>query len=156
MGTSIASSCNCAHTRKHVYCLFTPLCISGFTVFYNARSGAAPPSIPILLQQLSCTGSEARLIDCRHSGIGVVSSLCGHSDDAGVRCLTGESRHFGCGWWRFCLLLLHWEQMLGHTWWCYHHSDHCGTASCIPYSALQMQHCYGVMSVLLPFLYYIM
>ena len=34
-----------------------------------------------------CTGSESRLIDCRHSGIGVHN--CDHTDDAGLRCMDG-------------------------------------------------------------------
>ena len=38
----------------------------------------------ILLDNLMCTGSESRLVDCRHSGLG--NHNCDHSDDAGVRC----------------------------------------------------------------------
>ena len=42
--------------------------------------------MPIYLQALLCRGTESRLVDCRHSGVGVVSSFCGHDDDAGVIC----------------------------------------------------------------------
>ena len=42
--------------------------------------------MPIYLQGLSCRGSEPRLVDCTHSGVGVVSSFCGHDDDASVIC----------------------------------------------------------------------
>ena len=38
----------------------------------------------IVLDDLNCTGSEPRLIDCPHRGLG--SHNCSHSDDAGVRC----------------------------------------------------------------------
>ena len=39
---------------------------------------------PIHYDDVACTGSEARLADCPHSGIG--SHNCGHSEDAGVVC----------------------------------------------------------------------
>ena len=41
----------------------------------------------ILLDDLRCTGSESRLIDCSHSGVG--NHNCDHTDDAGVRCVPG-------------------------------------------------------------------
>ena len=40
---------------------------------------------PILLDSVSCTGSETTLASCRHLGVGVTRS-CTHSEDAGVRC----------------------------------------------------------------------
>ena len=39
----------------------------------------------IHLDDLHCTGSESRLIDCPHSGAGVHN--CSHSEDAGVLCV---------------------------------------------------------------------
>ena len=39
----------------------------------------------IVLDDLLCTGSESRLIDCPHNGLG--NHNCDHSDDAGVRCV---------------------------------------------------------------------
>ena len=52
----------------------------------NAYFGQGSSTSPILLQRLGCSGTESRLVDCRHSGVGVVSSFCGHGDDAGVTC----------------------------------------------------------------------
>ena len=42
----------------------------------------------ILLDDVQCTGSELRLSECAHSGVGVHD--CRHIKDAGVRCLSGE------------------------------------------------------------------
>ena len=38
----------------------------------------------IWLDEVSCTGSESELLDCRHDDIGVHD--CDHSEDASVRC----------------------------------------------------------------------
>ena len=39
---------------------------------------------PIHLNNVDCSGSESRLLDCSHSS--TVSCNNGHSEDAGVRC----------------------------------------------------------------------
>ena len=43
----------------------------------------------IWLDNVACTGSESRLIDCDASSLG--SHNCGHHEDAGVRCLASTS-----------------------------------------------------------------
>ena len=40
---------------------------------------------PILLDNVTCTGSESTLANCGHLGIGITRS-CTHFEDAGVRC----------------------------------------------------------------------
>ena len=62
---------------------------TGSTPFYNAFFGHGTG--PILLDDLLCTGSEARIIDCPRftsQGIGTYD-FCpnGHGEDAGVRCV---------------------------------------------------------------------
>ena len=41
-------------------------------------------TVPIVLDDLRCTGSETRLVSCRHRGIGVHN--CRHTEDAGLQC----------------------------------------------------------------------
>ena len=52
----------------------------------QARSFAAfgQGTGPILLDNLGCTGNEARLFDCPNNGVGIHN--CAHSEDAGVVC----------------------------------------------------------------------
>ena len=44
----------------------------------------ASPTVPIWLGNVSCNGSEPRLIECQHNGLGVHN--CEHHQDAGVIC----------------------------------------------------------------------
>lgn len=43
---------------------------------------------PIWLDNVACTGTETRLIECRANDFGVHN--CGHVEDAGVSCRTGN------------------------------------------------------------------
>ena len=50
---------------------------------------------PILLDSVTCSGSESTLASCGHLGVGVTRS-CSHSKDAGVKCngaVTGILMH---------------------------------------------------------------
>ena len=63
--------------------------IPGAVAYSNAYFGRGTG--PILLDDLLCTGSEARLVDCTHDGIGNYDFCSGlHYDDAGVRCQPGK------------------------------------------------------------------
>ena len=44
----------------------------------------ASQSVPIWLDNVSCNGSESRLIECQHKGLGIHN--CDHHKDAGVIC----------------------------------------------------------------------
>ena len=57
--------------------------IVGATARSSAFFGQGVGSI--FLDNVGCSGTESRLIDCAHSGIG--SHDCSHSEDAGVTCL---------------------------------------------------------------------
>ena len=54
--------------------------IGATTLFFGFTIGSGP----IWLDNISCRGTESRLIDCPASPIG--QHNCGHSEDAGVRC----------------------------------------------------------------------
>ena len=58
----------------------------GFEMAVSAVSSAGfgEGSGPIHLDDMSCDGSEASLLECAHGGVG--SHNCGHSEDAGVVC----------------------------------------------------------------------
>ena len=57
-------------------------CIAGATAFSRAFFGQGTGRI--LLDNLGCAGTETRLVDCPHNGIGIEN--CVHAEDAGLRC----------------------------------------------------------------------
>ena len=56
--------------------------VTGAVAFSNAAFGEGTG--PILLDNVACIGTETRLADCSHNGIG--NDNCAHSEDASVRC----------------------------------------------------------------------
>ena len=58
----------------------------GYTSYATPHSYAAfgQGSVPILLDNLACTGSETSIDQCGHNGVG--NHNCVHSEDAGVSC----------------------------------------------------------------------
>lgn len=50
----------------------------------QAFSPSASTSVPIWLDNVSCTGQEERLIDCSHNGVGIHN--CNHNNNAAVIC----------------------------------------------------------------------
>ena len=55
---------------------------TGFVVFSNAFFGQGTGAI--FLDNVGCSGTESRLLDCAHNEIGTHD--CSHFEDAGVRC----------------------------------------------------------------------
>ena len=53
----------------------------------RARAFFGQGSGDILLDNVGCTGTETRLIDCPNNGIGIHN--CVHAEDAGVTCQSG-------------------------------------------------------------------
>ena len=64
------------------YCMHRFFSPSGAAAFSNAFFGAGFGQI--LLDNLGCVGTETRLVDCPHNGIGLEN--CVHAEDAGLRC----------------------------------------------------------------------
>ena len=58
----------------------------------SSRFGRGASSQRIWLDDVACNGSESRLIDCSHAGIGVEN--CVHSEDVGIVCTIGELGRF--------------------------------------------------------------
>ena len=61
---------------------------TGATAVSNAFFGRGTGTI--LLDDVACTGTERRLLDCPSSTFGIHN--CVHSEDAGVRCAFGRKR----------------------------------------------------------------
>jgi len=53
---------------------------------------------PILLDSVTCSGSESTLASCGHLGVGITRS-CSHSEDAGVRCSGNQSMYMRIIWY---------------------------------------------------------
>ena len=54
------------------------------TVAFPRSFGPGSARMPIYLDEVACNGTESRLADCGHRGIGIHD--CVHSEDAGVVC----------------------------------------------------------------------
>lgn len=58
------------------------------TVYTNAAFGQG--SLPILLDDVSCSGSESTLTSCSYDSN---TADCSHAEDAGVKCQHGKFNH---------------------------------------------------------------
>ena len=54
--------------------------IAGAVAYFTVTAGTGS----IFLDNVQCTGTESRIIDCPHNGVGTHN--CVHSEDVGVRC----------------------------------------------------------------------
>ena len=85
----VSLECLCNHSSLYkslTICKFSP---SGATAVSFAQFGQGTG--PILLDDLQCSGSETRIINCPRyisQGIGTYDGCYnGHGEDAGVRCV---------------------------------------------------------------------
>lgn len=62
----------------------------GAIAYSSAHFGQG--TVPILLDDVACTGYESRLIDCRYDPF---TYDCRHYEDAGVRCQGKECESIG-------------------------------------------------------------
>ena len=67
--------------------MFTDIFSTGVTAHGSAFFGAGTGSI--VLDDVACSGTEATLLSCSHSGINIHN--CAHSEDAGVSCLCNNN-----------------------------------------------------------------
>ena len=59
----------------------TPICADAMAYTFGQGS-----TLPVVIDGVSCCGTESRLIDCAYDSH---TSDCSHSEDAGVRCQPG-------------------------------------------------------------------
>ena len=64
----------------------------GISDYDSTRFGSGLSSQRIWLDDVTCNGSELRLIDCNHAGIG--NEDCGYGKAVGIVCTNGELRWF--------------------------------------------------------------
>ncbi|XP_052773120.1 neurotrypsin-like [Mya arenaria] len=67
-----------------VVCRMLGLSRSGAVAKSSAYFGPGSSSMPILLDDISCSGSESSVLSCSHRPI--ETHNCGHGEDAGVIC----------------------------------------------------------------------
>ena len=72
-------------------CFFSVYVQSDATAFSNANFGQG--TVPILLDDVACTATQPRLVDCSYDSN---TADCSHSQDAGVRCVARELQSYTC------------------------------------------------------------
>ena len=66
-------------------------CCAALTeVKFNVFFGGGVSFQPIHLDELECSGAEATLLNCTHSGIGVHN--CDHPEDVGIICQRSQGK----------------------------------------------------------------
>ena len=70
-------------------CFFSAYVQSDATAFSNANFGQG--TVPILLDDVACTATQPRLVDCSYDSN---TADCSHSHDAGVQCVSRELQSY--------------------------------------------------------------
>ena len=74
--------------------MYPELCQTHYTIIITDADAVfrfGGGSGPIHFAEFQCSGSESHLLNCSISIDSSIESIpCGHSEDAGVRCLSGE------------------------------------------------------------------
>ena len=78
----IEHALNCLFSKSMHISVSVCCTVAGATVYSFAFFG--PGTGPILLNNVQCSGTETRLVNCTNNGVG--SHNCHHSEDASVRC----------------------------------------------------------------------
>ena len=65
---------------------------AGVSVSDSSQFGSGSSSQSIWLDDVGCSGSESRLIDCNHAGIG--NDNCFHFEDVGIVCTNGKTWYY--------------------------------------------------------------
>jgi len=78
----IEHALNCLLSKSMHISVSVCCTVAGATVYSFAFFG--PGTGPILLDNVQCSGTETRLVNCPSNGVG--SHNCDHSEDASVRC----------------------------------------------------------------------
>ena len=89
LGYSTQGMCRVQYTYSLLYCVLAcsnNICqLQAYTtgvIFYSSAHFGQGTG-PILLDNLGCSGSESRLVECSYDSH---TADCSHSEDAGVRC----------------------------------------------------------------------
>lgn len=94
-GASLAYFIQVIQVIKHLFCLIRLLSVVEplYTILLSGATsrccaGYGQGTGPIVLDDVQCTGTESRLLNCTTRAVGTHN--CAHSEDAGVSCTTSE------------------------------------------------------------------
>ena len=80
----VTSQCSLTQLSKYYSLISFYDCFSTAPVVTNSFSVNETTARPILLNNITCAGTETRLTDCPHGGVGIHN--CTHTQDVAVSC----------------------------------------------------------------------